>query len=179
MKDLGIGLYFSTLWAIAILMFLDGLLNMPNFIYFSSRDDNVGVLQQSRSSYFAPGICNLCQLLLGPLPGVWSNTSDVEFGSIQKHANLTNRGASTTFALKNNCKGATYEQAFFQLCNNIFDYLWVFWAEYVSSKNGSCLWQRWTNGPALFNCCWKPTRWCCWSQGMESISTIPLRVLML
>ena len=35
---LGLGLYFSTLRAITVLTFLAGLLNIPNFIYYSSKE---------------------------------------------------------------------------------------------------------------------------------------------
>jgi hypothetical protein len=40
---LGIGLYFSTLRALTVLTLLTGLLNIPNFLHFSSSDYNRGL----------------------------------------------------------------------------------------------------------------------------------------
>ena len=106
---LGIGLYFSTLRAITILTFFAGVLNIPNLMYFSGSEYNVAVSQQSVVPTLRQGSAICVDLSWVPCPDC-RNRTQVETKLVQ--ATRVQDDANVTFALHNNCNGATYEQAF-------------------------------------------------------------------
>ena len=113
---LGVGLYFSTLRAVMLLTLVAGLCSLPNMLYFASNDYNVQP-QESISNRLlqASAICTdtswvLCtdcrtetdyfadnRLQTGNL--TTTTTTLDTFQAAQRQA---------TFALRNNCEGATY-----------------------------------------------------------------------
>ena len=106
---LGIGLYFSTLRAMTVLMLLAGIISIPNLIYFSGPD-----YSQSQ-----PGVISLLKGSAICTNQVWvpcpdCNVNDFE-GSEDRLAVLNATGAngntvSLMFALRNDCDGATLQQ---------------------------------------------------------------------
>eukprot|EP00557_Chaetoceros_sp_GSL56_P013206 CAMPEP_0176482786 /NCGR_PEP_ID=MMETSP0200_2-20121128/3563_1 /TAXON_ID=947934 /ORGANISM="Chaetoceros sp., Strain GSL56" /LENGTH=1152 /DNA_ID=CAMNT_0017879129 /DNA_START=57 /DNA_END=3516 /DNA_ORIENTATION=+ len=107
---LGVGLYFSTLRAIMILMLLAGIMNIPNFMYFASDEYSKG---QVGVQWFLKGsaVCNVHEWVPCPecterqfrnaeerLQVVQGETTSVGFGEMYE----------MTFALKNNCDGAIF-----------------------------------------------------------------------
>lgn len=104
---LGIGLYFSTLRFIFLLTFLAGLLNIPNLIYYSGEEysnSQVGVPDLLKGS----AICT--DTIWVPCPTC--NTSTFETNRLATTITTNTIGLDTnlTFALLNNCDGATFEQ---------------------------------------------------------------------
>jgi len=102
---LGVGLYFSTLRAITVLTLVCGLLNIPNFIYFSGPDysDNQnGVPRLLKGS----AICT---------DEVWVPCADCSLenftSSKERYGTAVNsNGDVLNFAIRNNCNGATTQQ---------------------------------------------------------------------
>lgn len=102
---LGIGLYFSTLRAITVLTFLCGLLNIPNFMFFSGPIYSNG----------QPGVKNLLKGSAICTNEVWVPCVDCSvhnftfskqrFGTV-----ITTNGDTLNFAIHNDCDGATLEQ---------------------------------------------------------------------
>jgi hypothetical protein len=101
---LGIGLYFSTLRAITFLTFLAGVLNTPNFIYFSQEDYSDG----------QEGISDLLQGSAICTRTVWVPCPDCSEGDFEGSRLVTGTndvtGENATFALHNDCDGPTIEQ---------------------------------------------------------------------
>ena len=102
---LGIGLYFSTLRALAMLTFLCGLLNIPNFIYFSGQEYSNG----------QPGVPDLLKGSAICTNEIWvpciACSKDNFTFSEQRFATATNsNGDLLTFAKRNDCDGATFQQ---------------------------------------------------------------------
>ena len=102
---LGIGLYFSTLRAITVLTFLCGLLNIPNFMYFSGPIYSNG----------QPGVTNLLKGSAICTEEVWVpcvNCSEHNFTfSKQRFGTaITPNGDTLNFAIRNDCDGATFQQ---------------------------------------------------------------------
>lgn len=110
---LGVGLYFSTLRAITILMLLAGIMNIPNFIYFGSNEYSN---RQEGVQWFLKGsaVCNVHEWVPCPectarqfrnaeerlqvVQGYWDGNGD--------GTNITT--TEMTFALKNKCDGAIF-----------------------------------------------------------------------
>ena len=100
-----IGLYFSTLRAITVLTFLCGLLNIPNFMYFSGPIYSNG----------QPGVTNLLKGSAICTEEVWVpcvNCSEHNFTfSKQRFGTaITPNGDTLNFAIRNDCDGATFQQ---------------------------------------------------------------------
>lgn len=111
---LGFGLYFATLKALAVLTFVAGLINIPNFIYFSS-DEYSGNQGGVPSLIKGSAICTSTQWVL------CKDCVDKEFepDRIATGVHLET-GANATFALRNLCDGATIEQGFVSLGTVVF-----------------------------------------------------------
>ena len=101
---LGIGLYFSTLRAITILTLLAGILNAPNLQYFSSLVYSNNQASMKATLLKGSAVCTVTNWV--PCP----NCSQHKFPNYRL-ANATDAVNNTlTFALKNDCDGATLEQ---------------------------------------------------------------------
>ncbi len=105
---LGVGLYFGTLRAFALLLFLAGILNISNIIYFSDKEYSNG---QKDLLFHLKGsaACNFQEWV--PCP----NCSAENSGLSRVHElpyrlqTITNdNGQTMTVVLKNLCKGATF-----------------------------------------------------------------------
>ncbi len=100
---LGIALYFYTLRAVMILLFIAGLVSIPNFIYFSGPEysnNQENVFWALRGS----SVCTEYEFV-----PCLDCTLDGNFALAKDRLRLaTNQlGETITFALKNNCNGAT------------------------------------------------------------------------
>ncbi|KAI2497599.1 Calcium-activated chloride channel [Fragilaria crotonensis] len=107
---LGIGLYFSTLRALTILTFLAGLLNIPNFIYFSGPEysnSQPGIPDLLKGS----AICTVKQWV--PCEGCQTKNFDrhrfATAVSVQNETGIFTP-VNATFALKNDCADIALEQ---------------------------------------------------------------------
>jgi Calcium-activated chloride channel len=123
---LGVGLYFSTLRAITVITLLAGILNIPNFMYFSSTQYNdpnsnpidVGnFTQQAKLLVKGSAIC---------VDTTWvycedciNNTKIIPKSRLMNATN-TVTGEKGYFALKNNCVGTTIEQAMISYATLLF-----------------------------------------------------------
>lgn len=108
---LGLGMYFSTLRAITVMTFIAGLLNLPNMLYFASSDYNVANSQKDNvNSWFVQGSAICVDTSWVPCPNC--NGTDLPDSRLLQ---ATNGIEQMTFALKNNCDGATYQVAFINL----------------------------------------------------------------
>lgn len=99
---LGVGLYFSSLRALMILTLVAGILNIPNFIYFSGpdySDSQEGLPDLLKGS----AICTVQE---------WVPCEDCMPQNFMTNKFATSTGASTnlTFALNNNCAEVTLQQ---------------------------------------------------------------------
>lgn len=117
---LGIGLYFTTLRAITVLTFLAGLLNIPNFRFFAGSGYNGPINQRARVSLPMQGSAVCVHTTWVPCPdcGQYNRTYDasrIRYGTILQDGEPQWNTMNMTFALKNNCNGATYQQAFINL----------------------------------------------------------------
>lgn len=116
---LGIGLYFSTLRAITVLMLLAGLLNTANIVYFNSPEynnpENVRVINETLKTFVqGSAICTDTS---------WVLCTDCEnhtdsFG--ERVVRGRNEDAVTYFALRNNCEGATIQQGLISYATLLF-----------------------------------------------------------
>lgn len=107
---LGIGLYFSTLRALTILTFLAGILNIPNFIYFSGPEysnSQSGIPDLLKGS----AICTLKQWVPceGCQPTEFDRHRFATAVSVQNETGLFTP-LNATFALRNNCAEIALEQ---------------------------------------------------------------------
>lgn len=103
---LGIGLYFATLRAITVLCILAGILNIPNFMYFSS--SAYGEHDLSRLSWRLQGsaICNDTEWV--PCVGC-----DTEEGFRNRTADVIDAtGNAMVFYLRNNCEQVGEQAAY-------------------------------------------------------------------
>jgi hypothetical protein len=116
---LGIGLYFSTLRALMVLMLLAGLVNIPNFVYFSGDSYSLGqpgvesLLKGSAictNQIWVP--CPTC------LPGDFDDNLD-RLATAEKTIE-GGRSVNLTFALLNDCDGATVQQGMINYGTLIF-----------------------------------------------------------
>uniref|UniRef100_A0A7S2YHU2 CSC1/OSCA1-like cytosolic domain-containing protein n=1 Tax=Entomoneis paludosa TaxID=265537 RepID=A0A7S2YHU2_9STRA len=127
---LGIGLYFSTLRAITIMTFLAGILNIPNFMYFSSDEYNENPLEDvSKRLLGGSAICTDTTWI--PCPSCNENDKHFGDGRIGVGINLST-GEETTFARRNNCDGTTIQTGmvslatfFFLILGMFVTYLWL------------------------------------------------------
>jgi hypothetical protein len=117
---LGVGLYFSTLRAITVLMLLAGIMNIPNFIYFGSNEYSHG---QEGVQWFLKGsaVCNVHEWVPCPecTPRQFRNAEE-RLQVVQGYMDVggdddasattttTTTSAEMTFALKNMCDGAIF-----------------------------------------------------------------------
>lgn len=110
---LGTGLYFTTLRAMTILTFVLGVINIPNMMYFAGpvySDFQVGLPLIVKGS----AICTRIEWV--PCPDcVASKGFEGNGGSMQRLAQYVKQengeNVVLTFALKNNCNGATFRTA--------------------------------------------------------------------
>lgn len=104
---LGVGLYFSSLRAIALISLVAGLINLPNILYFAS---DVYSANQPDVSFLLKGSAICTEQVWVPCPTCpidnYDNTRDRIAGTIT----VTPDGGelqTLVFALKNTCDGAT------------------------------------------------------------------------
>lgn len=108
---LGIGLYFSTLRAVTVLTFFAGLLNIPNFMYFSGSDYSDGQPGVDARLTLGSAVCT--ETVWVPCADPCPTDDDNAFTSRRvRRMNHTETGEEVTFTLKNLCDGATLEQGF-------------------------------------------------------------------
>ena len=107
---IGVGLYFSTLRALAVLTLLAGLLNIPNFMYFVSDEYSAG----------QPGVPDLLRGSAICTETSWVPCSDCKPGDFEDRRLAVNNETNTVFALKNNCDGATLQQGMVNYATLIF-----------------------------------------------------------
>jgi len=110
---LGVGLYFSTLRAITVLTFLAGILNTPNFMYFSQDEysaNQPGIQTVLRGS----AICT--RTVWVPCPGC----EEKDFENKRLANGTDSNGVVATFALHNDCDGPTIEQGMVNFATLIF-----------------------------------------------------------
>ena len=100
---LGVGLYFATLVASAILMILAGLMNIPNMLYFQSDDYSKG---QEGISWFLKGsaVCNVHEFV----PCI--DCDEALFADKRRIVTVPDENNETqqTFAIMNDCDGAIW-----------------------------------------------------------------------
>ncbi len=99
---LGIALYFTTLRTIMLLLFLVGLINIPNLLYFAGSEyssGQPGVFWPLRGS----AVCTDYEFV----PCVDCNEQNFEYARERLRSITSEDGEELTFALKNNCDGAT------------------------------------------------------------------------
>jgi hypothetical protein len=113
---LGTGLYFTTLRAMAILLFVLGVINIPNMMYFAGAeysDNQVGVSHILKGS----AICTRTK---------WVPCPDCTIPTMEPNrlatATYEENGQRETllFALKNDCDGATFRTARINFATLIF-----------------------------------------------------------
>ena len=99
---LGIALYFTTLRSIIILMFIVGLMNIPNILFFSGSTYSNG---QPNVSWSLKGsaVCTDYEFV----PCIDCNEENFEYALGRYRSIETSDGELLSFALKNNCDGAT------------------------------------------------------------------------
>jgi hypothetical protein len=117
---LGIGLYFSMVRGMTVLVFLAGLIHIPNFWYFSGPDysasqEDVGALAKGSA------VCTDIQWV--PCPNCTSKQLD-EYSFVQDFE------TGLTFAMKNLCEGATLVTGFVNYCCLIFV---IFFSMYLNA----------------------------------------------
>jgi Calcium-activated chloride channel len=130
---LGVGLYFSTLRAITIITLLAGILNIPNFIYFSSSQYNDpasnptavwNFTQNAKLFVRGSAICVdtswvYCDDCVNPITNVTGAKQKLPKDRLTNATN-TVTGDVGYFALKNNCVGTTIEQAMISYATLLF-----------------------------------------------------------
>lgn len=105
MGDFGIswGMYFSSLLYTAILMFLAGLMNIPNMIYFASNEYSDS---QEGVSWYLKGSAVCAQYEFVPCPSCDEEqfkNADYRFTTA-----FNEMGEPLNFAIKSNCDGAKF-----------------------------------------------------------------------
>ncbi|KAL7578142.1 hypothetical protein ACA910_012587 [Epithemia clementina (nom. ined.)] len=108
---LGVGLYFSALRAIMLLTFVAGLANIPNMLYFASEDYNGNPQEKiSKRLLQASAICTDTTWVL------CNDCTSKEFANSRLVlGEMVGTDKQATFALRNNCEGATYRTGFVSL----------------------------------------------------------------
>lgn len=117
---LGIGLYFSTLRAITILTMLAGFINFVNFQYFSGNEYSEGQPGLTPVTLLGSAICT--NKVWVPCPDCnltdWENDQDkLAFVETQ---NVFGETETLTFALRNDCVGATIQQGMVNYATLLF-----------------------------------------------------------
>jgi hypothetical protein len=126
---LGIGLYFSTLRAIAIITLLAGLINIPNIIYFSSSEYLPSANKPDDLPVGVLGSAICFNQSWVPCPNCACNNDDI--WEKNRCANTLEDG-NLTFVLRNNCDGATKEQGIVSYATMLMVLLCcLFLAEYL------------------------------------------------
>ena len=110
---IGIGLYFSTLLALAVLTFVAGLVNIPNMLYFLSEDYSDGQTSITNPLLKGSAICTRTQWV----PCIDCNITTQDFAEnrfysydVSSHDDDSYGSSVVSFALKNECDGATMQQ---------------------------------------------------------------------
>jgi hypothetical protein len=103
---IGVGLYFATLRAFTVLMFLAGCLNLPNFIFFAGREYSDG---QKGISWFLKGsaACNAHEWV-PCVENCLINSPLVQAEKYRTHTVMNENSEEITFILKNSCDGALF-----------------------------------------------------------------------
>ena len=101
---LGVGLYFSTLRAICVITFLAGLLNIPNFIYYSQDE-------YSQNQPAVPGVLKGSAICTNKEWVPCPDCNPDDFLDTRLVAAVSETTQETLFVLRNACEGATIEQA--------------------------------------------------------------------
>lgn len=125
---LGVGLYFSTLRAIIVIMLCAGLMNLPNFFYFYSSDYNAGEEQYNITDLMLLGSAICLDTSWVPCldcnnteyKGDFARDRVVEGQLLVSLSNTSAVGTTMPFVLRNNCNGANNEQA-------VISYATLFW----------------------------------------------------
>jgi hypothetical protein len=97
---LGIGLYFATLRALTVVMFLTGIVHIPNFIYFSGPDYSASQTEVEDVLLKGSAICTEIQWV----PCINCTRNDFDDRSF-----VRDYETDLTFAMRNLCDGATLE----------------------------------------------------------------------
>jgi len=107
---LGVGLYFTTLRALCILTFLGGVVSIPNILYFAGDDYSDGQSGLDNVVLQGSAICT---------DTTWVPCESCEGNGYPDSRIATginvDTGDNATFALRNNCDGATLEQSYINL----------------------------------------------------------------
>ena len=121
---LGVGLYFSTLRAITILMLLAGLINIPNFIYFAGDEYSMG---RPGLDPLLKGSAICTNQVWVPCPTCTPADFDDNLDRLATTEKVIERGETLTltFALLNDCDGATFQQGMVNYGTLIFVLLGV------------------------------------------------------
>jgi len=106
---LGIGLYFSTLKALTVLTFLAGILNIPNLAYYSSFAYSAGQVGVS-DLLKGTTICTETTWVPCPDCSVSNSSIDLEPSRVAYAIDGISNEQNLTFALANDCDGATFQQ---------------------------------------------------------------------
>jgi hypothetical protein len=132
---LGVGLYFSTLQALTLLTFLAGLMNYPNFIYFSGplySQSQIGVDNLLKGS----SICTVQNWV--PCEGC--NPNDFTANRFAKATKVIGieSGVSNivnlTFALKNDCAEVTLQQGMISYGTLIFLFVGILFMHWYQRR---------------------------------------------
>jgi hypothetical protein len=107
---LGIGLYFSTLRAITVLTLFAGLINIVNFQYFNSYTYSDGQPGIEPVTLLGSAICTRQVWVPCPDCNVTNWTNDVDKIATATTINVFGQVETLTFALRNDCEGATLQQ---------------------------------------------------------------------
>ena len=120
---LGIGLYFATLLALAVLTLIAGLVNVPNILYFASDEYSDGQTTITNPLLKGSAICTRTKWV----PCIDCNFTTQDFAqdrfcsySLSSGNNddddYVHGSSFITFALKNDCDGATIQQGLINYC---------------------------------------------------------------
>ena len=107
---LGIGLYFSTLRAITVLTLLAGLINIVNFQYFNSSVYSDGQAGLEPVTLLGSAICTRQVWVPCPDCNVTDWNNDEDKIATAETTNVFGQAETLTFALRNECEGATIQQ---------------------------------------------------------------------
>jgi len=105
---IGVGLYFSSLRAVAFITLIAGCINLPNMMYFASEEYSKG---QPGVSIFLRGSAICTEQFWVPCPSCTVEQFEVARSRIAGTTTITPDGELQTlvFALKNACDGATFQ----------------------------------------------------------------------
>ena len=107
---LGIGLYFSTLRAITVLTLLAGLINIPNFQYFSGSSYSLGQPGLEPITLKGSAICTNKVWVPCPDCNVTDWGGDQDKLATKTTPDVFGNNVILMFALRNDCEGATFQQ---------------------------------------------------------------------